>query len=136
MARQIIQQIAIAIITISALCGRTLGGPRLDAINTKVAYNSQQSPGSLMSMATGSNNPNIAPGFGTIFNVTAQTGASAYLPCRVSCNDLWKYFVDSHCQILILVYTTVARVIVDDSCIFRLKIYRVRRSETESSQKL
>lgn len=85
MARQIIEQIAIAIIIISALTGSTLGGPRLDAINSKVAYNSQQSPELLMPVAAVSNNnQNVGPGVGTIFNVTAQTGASAYLPCRVS----------------------------------------------------
>lgn len=83
MARHLSEQIATAIIIVIAALGRcTLGGPRLDATNAQILYNEQQSAASLMS-----NSAMGGPNFVTTFNVTAQTGASAYLPCRVSAKN-------------------------------------------------
>lgn len=80
MARHLSEQIALAIIVIIAELGRcTLGVPRLEATNAQTLYNDQQSASSLLS-----SNPAARSNFATAFNVTAQTGASAYLPCRVS----------------------------------------------------
>lgn len=80
MARHLSEQIALAIVIIVAVLGRcTLGVPRLEATNAQILYNDQQSSASLMS-----NNLAAGSSYATAFNVTAQTGASAYLPCRVS----------------------------------------------------
>lgn len=84
MARKIIEHIAIAIIIFALnVRAKALAGPKLEAVNPKAAYN-KQSTGSLISLpAVPGNNPSVGSHFGAIYNITAQTGASAYLPCRV-----------------------------------------------------
>lgn len=82
MARKIIEHIAIAIIIFALnVRAKALAGPKLEVVNPKAAYN-KHSTGSLISLPAVPG-PSVGSHFGAIYNITAQTGASAYLPCRV-----------------------------------------------------